>query len=478
MTAGLKTHAWELMALALFYFVFLGGEYFFDATLAGFMSPADVVLNQGMILGASAVGFCCFEPFSRMRRRVRLGCSIVSIVVGFGGIAVLFVQPGLLLMQAIGVICFFLLGVLGGAVHWAASRKIAGFDHAALLVGIAYAAGIAMQFVANAAFSDRLAASIALAVGAAALLVVCRRCFAGGRCDGATRVSGGPMPSERDARDKLSGKNVSNALGARATCPSASLRGALWLSVIVALVSLMFVTLDDIVTLADAGGNLDVGSWPRLLLAVSAIAAGALFDIRQRRYMNFIMFCVLLLSTIAILAAETSGGLFWGLVLFYLASGFFITYFTASFMLMAPKMRRPALWAGMGRAINNACAFVIVAPSLALIQTGGLILMIAVFIVLFVAIIVVFFASGAFRLDAALEEEARSAVDLAAFVEEYGLTPREAEVLVLVTADERALKEIASEMDISLRMLQKHLTSIYKKTDTQTRAGLTRKFLA
>lgn len=44
MTASLKTHAWELMALALFYFVFLGGEYFFDATLASFMSPADVVL--------------------------------------------------------------------------------------------------------------------------------------------------------------------------------------------------------------------------------------------------------------------------------------------------------------------------------------------------------------------------------------------------------------------------------------------------
>lgn len=214
MTASLKTHAWELMALALFYFVFLGGEYFFDATLASFMSPADVVLNQGMILGASAVGFCCFEPFSRTPRRVRLGCSIVSMVVGFGGIAVLFAQPSLLLMQVIGVICFYLLGVLGGAVHWAASRKIAGFDHAALLVGIAYAAGIAMQFVANAAFSDRLAASIALAVGAAALLVVCRRCFAGGRCDGATRVSGGPMPSERDVRDKLSGKNVSNALDA------------------------------------------------------------------------------------------------------------------------------------------------------------------------------------------------------------------------------------------------------------------------
>lgn len=396
MTVGLKTHAWELMALALFYFIFLGGEYFFDATLAGFMSPADVVLNQGMILGASAAGFCCFEPFSRMPQRARLGCSIVSAVVGFGGIAVLFAQSNLLLMQVIGMVCFYLLGVLGGAVHWAASHKIAGFDHAALLVGIAYAAGIAIQFVANAAFSDRLAASIALAVGAAALFVVCRRCSAGGRCDGATQATDGPMPSERDVHNKLNGQNEPNASGGRATCPSASLRGALWLSVIVALVSLMFVTLDNIVTLADAGGDLDVGSWPRLLLAVSAIAAGVLFDIRQRRYMNFIMFCVLLLSTIAILAVETNGGLFWGLVLFYLASGFFVTYFTASFMLMAPKTKRPALWAGMGRAINNACAFMLIAPSLALIQTGSLILMIAVCIVLFVAIIVVFLPRGPF----------------------------------------------------------------------------------
>lgn len=74
MTASLKTHAWELMALALFYFVFLGGEYFFDATLASFMSPADVVLNQGMILGASAVGFCCFEPFPERRE----GCAWVA----------------------------------------------------------------------------------------------------------------------------------------------------------------------------------------------------------------------------------------------------------------------------------------------------------------------------------------------------------------------------------------------------------------
>ena len=494
MTATLKTHAWELLALALFCFVFLGGEYFFDATLARFMSPADVVLNQGMILGASAVGFCSFEPFSRMRRRVRLACSIAFTVVGFGGIAVLFAEPDVLAMQAVGATCFLLLGLLGGVVHWMVSRRIAGYDRAALLVGIAYAAGIAIQFIVNATCVDRLAMSLALAIGAAALIAVCHRCSAGktlrlrGRLadeaatgkasDGADRIVDGAKlnePGEGERKIELGRKCGSECEGE--SHPAASPRDILWLSVIVALVSLMFITLDNIVTLADAGGDLDVGSWPRLLLAVSAIAAGALFDIRRRRYMNFIMFCVLMLSTIAILAAETNGGLFWGLVLFYLASGFFVTYFTTSFMVMAPRTRRPALWAGMGRAINNICAFVIVGPSLALIQAGDILLMIAVCMVLFVATIVAFFASGAFLLDAAPDEGGRAEANRVAFVDEYGLTPREAEVFALVTADERPLKEIASEMDISLRMLQKHLTSIYKKTDTQTRAGLTKKFL-
>lgn len=74
MTASLKTHAWELMALALFYFVFLGGEYFFDATLASFMSPADVVLNQGMILARVLWAFAASSLFPECGE----GCAWVA----------------------------------------------------------------------------------------------------------------------------------------------------------------------------------------------------------------------------------------------------------------------------------------------------------------------------------------------------------------------------------------------------------------
>ena len=64
---------------------------------------------------------------------------------------------------------------------------------------------------------------------------------------------------------------------------------------------------------------------------------------------------------------------------------------------------------------------------------------------------------------------------LLAFAQEYQLTPRELDVLAAVTANEQPLKQVADDLGISLRMVQRHLTSIYEKTNTQTRAGLARK---
>lgn len=73
---------------------------------------------------------------------------------------------------------------------------------------------------------------------------------------------------------------------------------------------------------------------------------------------------------------------------------------------------------------------------------------------------------------AAIDPEAH----LADFAGRFSLTPRETEVLAAVTADERPLKHVAVDMGISLRVLQRHLTSLYQKTGTQSRVGLTKLF--
>ena len=64
----------------------------------------------------------------------------------------------------------------------------------------------------------------------------------------------------------------------------------------------------------------------------------------------------------------------------------------------------------------------------------------------------------------------------AEFIARCGLTPREIDVLRALTSDERPLNQVADDLGISLRMVQGHLTNAYKKTDTQTRAGLTKEF--
>ena len=71
------------------------------------------------------------------------------------------------------------------------------------------------------------------------------------------------------------------------------------LALLVVLMACVFSTLDNAVTLRHASGT-DIGQWPRLLLAFSGLAAGFVFDIRKRKYMGLIMYCVMMMSVLSI----------------------------------------------------------------------------------------------------------------------------------------------------------------------------------
>lgn len=209
------------------------------------------------------------------------------------------------------------------------------------------------------------------------------------------------------------------------------------------------------------------------------------------------------LGTVSALAIQTGSEVLLGLVIFYLSSGFFVVFFTSSFLRIAMRCANPSLWAGMGRAANNACAALVAMPSIALISSGDIMLISSITIALAMVTLLVAHALENVRrtarhkaeieaiklaeLTAAQaqtakpqeEPEAKAPADksapekhLAAFSERYSLTPRERDVLSAVCSSEETLQCIADDMGISLRALQKHLTSIYRKSDTQSRAGL------
>lgn len=128
---------------------------------------------------------------------------------------------------------------------------------------------------------------------------------------------------------------------------------------LVALMTCIFSTLDNAVTLVHAGGATDIGQWPRILLALSGLAAGFIFDIKNRKYMGIVMYCIMVLSTICVAILKFAGPFMAGLIVFYLSAGFFAVFFTSGFMEISSHMRIPELWAGMGRAVNNIAAAVI-----------------------------------------------------------------------------------------------------------------------
>ena len=455
----------SLSALALFTFAFLGSEFFFDSRIGLLISAEGVVGAQAMILGASVVGFLAYAPISKLaggRRALRA----VEAVGAIAALVTIAVAESALAMQIAGCIAFFLLGSLGAEAHWSMAHAFEGSPSLAKGAGAAYAAGILLQFLSNQFVPAGMAGAAVLCVGVAALAV-----FA--------------AAGERD--DESAGQTTADSPQQATPDAAKTAIRAVWLLALVVLLACMFSTLDNVVTLANAQGSISVETWPRLFLAASGLAAGVLFDIRERRYMGFIMFAVTVLSTISILAVEAGASPVIGLIVFYVSSGFFVTFFTTTFLQLAPRMRTPQLWAGMGRAANNLCAFTVSGVSMMLTQSGIAAVMIAS-LILFVLVSVAFIGAELFRLPSTVGEREAIKAGLAAaaaptleevqaeFISRSGLTPREEEVLRAVTADERPLKQVADDLGISLRMVQRHLTSIYSKTDTQTRAGLTRAF--
>lgn len=512
----------SLSALALFTFAFLGSEFFFDSRIGLLISAEGVVGAQAMILGASVVGFLAYAPISKLAGG-RCALRAVEAVGAIAALVTIAVAESTLAMQIAGCIAFFLLGSLGAEAHWSMARAFEGSPSLAKGAGAAYAAGILLQFLSNQFVTAGMAGTAVLCIGIAALAV-----FAAGEqgCEPANQKDNGatseqiggavasksseiktqqdqairprlvaqpkkarPEQTDAGSPDQANRPSQASPDSSQQSAPGGAKTAirAVWLLALVVLLACMFSTLDNVVTLANAQGSISVETWPRLFLAASGLAAGVLFDIRERRYMGFIMFAVTVLSTISILAVEAGASPVIGLIVFYVSSGFFVAFFTTTFLQLAPRMHTPQLWAGMGRAANNLCAFTVSGVSMMLTQSGIAAVMIAS-LILFVLVSVAFVGAGLFRLPSTVGEREAIQAGLAAaaaptleevqaeFISRSGLTPREEEVLRAVTADERPLKQVADDLGISLRMVQRHLTSIYSKTDTQTRAGLTRAF--
>lgn len=439
-----------IMLMAIFTFIFLGIEYLFVDMISLLVSENTVVLSQNYVLGTSCLGFVLYPLYNRyfkgLSRRICIGISAIIIVAL---ITIIYLHPTYLITLITGLILFLFLGGLGGVTSYKAICILPDQKYLARCVGISYMIGIILQFINNNFVSLPLIENIVLDIFMGILMFILTT-----------------IPNTLNHH-----LDVSKVKKERQIC------GGL-LILLVFMMSCVFSTLDNAVTFLHATGEVNIEEFPRVLLALSGLLGGIIFDFKDRRFMSMIMYCVMLLSTICIVVLKYSESLLIGLLIFYMTSGFFVVFFTASFMEIASYMKFPDLWAGLGRAVNNLAAVILSRSSLVLINSQGNLMVVVLVICLFV-IVTIIASTYSLQRKVLIGQLGESKIALLSkeekllkIKEQYTFTPREIEVFEYLTSTEDSVQDIANNMYISKRTLERYISSIYKKTGVKSRIGL------
>lgn len=498
---SIKKLSGNIISLALFYFVFLCSEYMFDNRMAVFTDSNGVVMAQSFILGSSVPGFLSYYFIDRLCDKKSFNKKIIPCI---SGVLSLICMIGIYLTGSyagellFGIILFIVLGYFGSLVHTQAALAVKHLDEGlngiTQLAGISYGIGILLQLVHNNLIADGVCQVIFLVT---AMIIMTAFC-AGSLCEVCGYTCSDVVSSVGNTDTGSADKGSGYALK----------KLGIILILIVFVMTFVFATLDNAVTLVHAAGSVDIGQWPRIILAYSGIVAGFLYSTDYNRMMDFIMYIVLLLSTTCLIVISCGGPFMIGLIIFYLSAGFFSVYFASRFMIFACHTDKPALWAGMGRAVNNTAAVVVAGVSLYIMRAPQYVTMI-IGVLLFAVTSVIMFIyyeqqrklnsadahntcknpSSVYDNDSENVYRKRQAEDkaeitvheaakmtddelLELFVQEFNLTPREGEVLAYLLHSDESMQEVAKQLAVSRAALYRHIANMNEKTQTKARMGL------
>lgn len=458
-----------IIILALFNYIFLGTEYLFD-NIVGDIKPQSVVTAQSYILGASVLGFLFFAIIKKyINKKLKYGLLSAFIVVETLLFALMEYSESYGFVVITSCVMFALFGVMGSAVYYIASVYLKINRNVASTIGLAYGLGIMFQFGDNNIVASKIARLIIFAIVLVVWIAIILNLYLEENAESQNEKS------RKVKYEKTESKNIE--------CKNTALKNAEYknsrITAIVLIITIMlmaciFSTLDNIVTYYHSKGIMDIGQYPRLLLAISGVVAGVLFELKERKLMCLIMYSVTLLSTICMLVITMGEPFIIGLVVFYLSAGFFPVFFTTAFVNLSFEMKTPELWAGMGRAANNLCAVLMGTVFFSLFNSTNMLSNSIVIIILFVFVSIfmaIYYGKNSKKSYVAesLESDDNKMEN---FVQQFSLSKRECEVLETLLKSDKNVKEIAQELYISRAALYRHISNMNEKTDTKSREGL------
>ena len=213
-------------------------------------------------------------------------------------------------------------------------------------------------------------------------------------------------------------------------------------------------------------------AWPRLFTIVGYLLVGGLSDIWGGKLLSVATLCAALAALMNPVLFGDPAYYAVNMCLFYLYLGASLSYYNLAFWRVAPRTGWPELWAGMGRISTN-----LFSALLTLVPVGRLSMAAAIgaAVVLFGVLVVSMAMGGELTLTRPAQPKAPELTQeqkISAYCRRCAFTPRETEVFERLVTTEDCVQEIADQLFISRRVLQRYIASIYQKTGTKTRAVL------
>ena len=425
-----------------------------------------------MILGSSAVnpvytfglvctglGFLSFSLLRRLckRKKSRKTAQIIIGVLCLGAALVLLFADHPALFLTSSAAALLLTGHISGCVYYNTAMYFAASRYMGRLIGTGMGVAILLQFVVQNLIPQSVTFIISIILSVAFVMyfvITVPKDW----------ILENPLPYSSDAKKDF--------------------KKTLLLIVAVVLMSLVAGMIDSVLTAFNAEKSYDVYGGVRLFYALGLILAGFLADIRERKYLPLSTVCTILLSSVCMFFLSDEVSYFAGTALMYLYSGFYVIFFTVMFLDFAPKSRRPELWAGMGRIVRSFTVAATVLPAFNIYGAVGTTVLAVVSCLLSILILLVllpYLSNAAVSKQAEKQSSGNPGMSpqerLNLYAQHCLLTPRETEVLEQLLTTEDGVQEIADNLYISRRMVQRYISSIYEKTETKTRLGLFQSYM-
>lgn len=441
---------WQSVCFALCFFSFMMAEAMTNSRANELLGAERVNTVYAIGLLCTGVGFLSFSALRRLFKNERVRKAIICIV----GIVCIISCCVFLTTDQIGLFSLFAglslvsCGHIGGCVYYHHAMTFLGSQYIGRATGIGMSLAILVQILIHNFAMQKAAFMSSIAISILLVLFIIFRLPKDWMLENPL-----PYSSENKTDKKTAGILI----------------------IAVALMSLVSGTMDAVITFFDAAGELNVYYGVRSFYALGLLAAGFLADMQNKKYLPLATACIILLSSASTALLGSKAGSYTGIALMYLYSGFYVIFFTVMFCDFAPKTKHPELWVGMGRVVRCVFVSLTVMPVMQIYKAAGSAALVVISCALSIVLLLVLlpFIVSALKKEPEIQAETPSHEELMQrFAKLYALTPRETEVLEKLLSTEEGVQEIADGLFISRRVLQRYISSVYKKTGTKSRIGL------